>query len=140
MKGYESIFITAPDLSEESQKAIVEKIQNNIVKHGGDVVHYQLWGRRVLGYTVKKFSQGVYHMLYFTGSATVLDELQQQYRYSEEIIKFQTILVSDMDVEKEKFNELLKKNSILSDNRDSRRPNRPFVARSAAPETLTEEE
>ena len=107
MRGYECIVVTHPELSDESQKATVEKVHELIKKGDGTVIHYHLWGRRKLGYEVQKVNHGVYHLLYFTLPQEALSEIQQQFRYSDEIIKFQWVRVEDIEKENQRFLRIL---------------------------------
>lgn len=109
MEGYESIFITDPDLSEEVQAGVLEKIKNIISQKGGEVQQYHAWGRRRFAYLINKKTHGDYHLMYLTGGEDMLKELAQQYRFTEEIIRFQTIKVEDIQKESEFFLELCKK-------------------------------
>ena len=109
MKGYESVFITDPDLSEEALSGILDKLKNTVAHQGGAIQQYHLWGRRRLAYLINKKTHGVYHLLYITGNEDMLKELNQQYRFIEEILRFQTIKIEDIRLEYERFLELLHK-------------------------------
>ena len=109
MQGYESVFITDPDLSDEALTGVLDKIKNTVTHQGGEVQQYHLWGRRRLAYLIKKKTHGVYHLLYITGGEAMLKELTQQYRFTEEIMRFQTIRVENIQKESETFFELYHK-------------------------------
>ena len=111
MEGYESIFVTDPDLSQEVQADILDKIKKTVTQKGGEVHQYHLWGRRRLAYLINKKTHGDYHLMYLTGGNEMLKELVQQYRFTEEIMRFQTIKVADIQKESENFLELCKKES-----------------------------
>lgn len=111
MEGYESIFITDPDLSEEVQAGVLDKIKKTVTQTGGEVEQYHLWGRRRLAYLINKKSHGNYHLMYLTGGEEMLKELAQQYRFTEEIIRFQTVKVMDIQKESENFLELCQQES-----------------------------
>lgn len=106
MKGYEIIFITGPDLSDEDLSNILEKLKTIIPKYDGKLVHEFVWGRRRLAYQIRNNDYGVYHVWYITGSGTTIDELHRQFRYSDEVLRFQTIKVDDVDQEANYFSEL----------------------------------
>ncbi|MBF0277985.1 MAG: 30S ribosomal protein S6 [SAR324 cluster bacterium] len=109
MQGYESVFITDPDLSDEASAEVVEKIKNIVTTQGGEVHEYHPWGRRRLAYLINNKTHGVYHLMYITGGGEMLKQLTQQYRFTEEIIRFQTIRVENIQEESERFQELYKK-------------------------------
>jgi len=45
---------------------------------------------------------------YLQGTGAILDELQTQFRYSDEVLRFQTVKVDDLDQEAGFFSEMLK--------------------------------
>ncbi len=54
MQGYESVFITDPDLSEEALSGILDKVKNTVTHQGGAIQQYHHWGRRRLAYPINK--------------------------------------------------------------------------------------
>ena len=108
MIGYETVFITHPDLEEDVLKKSLKKFKDLIKKAKGKVVHEHLWGRRKMAYSIANQKYGVYHIWYLEGSGTMLDELQTQFRYSDEVIRFQTVRVEDLEEESNFFSEMLK--------------------------------
>ena len=108
MIGYETVFITHPDLEEDVLKTSLKKFKDLVKKAKGKVVHEHLWGRRKMAYSIANQKYGVYHIWYLEGSGTMLDELQTQFRYSDEVIRFQTVRVEDLEEESNFFSEMLK--------------------------------
>ena len=108
MIGYETVFITHPDLEEADLKKSLKKFKDIIKKGKGKLVHEYLWGRRRLAYQISNQNHGVYHIWYLQGSGAILEELQTQFRYSDEVLRFQTVKVDDLDQEAGFFSEMLK--------------------------------
>ena len=108
MIGYETVFITNPDLEEADLKKSLKKFKDIIKKGKGKLVHEHLWGRRRLAYQIANQNHGVYHIWYLQGSGAILEELQTQFRYSDEVLRFQTVKVDDLDQEAGFFSEMLK--------------------------------
>ena len=108
MIGYETVFITHPDLEEADLKKSLKKFKDIIKKGKGKLVHEYLWGRRRLAYQIANQNHGVYHIWYLQASGAILDELQTQFRYSDEVLRFQTVKVDDLDQEAVFFSEMLK--------------------------------
>ena len=108
MIGYETVFITHPDLEEADLKKSLKKFKDIIKKGKGNLVHEYLWGRRRLAYQIANQNHGVYHIWYLQGNSAILDELQTQFRYSDEVLRFQTVKVDDLDQEAGFFSEMLK--------------------------------
>ena len=108
MIGYETVFITHPDLEEADLKKSLKKFKDIIKKGKGKLVHEYLWGRRRLAYQIANQNHGVYHIWYHQATGAILDELQTQFRYSDEVLRFQTVKVDDLDQEAGFFSEMLK--------------------------------
>ncbi len=108
MIGYETVFITHPDLEEADLKKSLKKFKDIIKKGKGKLIHEYLWGRRRLAYQIANQNHGVYHIWYLQGTGAILDELQTQFRYSDEVLRFQTVRVDDLDQEAGFFSEMLK--------------------------------
>ena len=108
MIGYETVFITHPDLEEADLKKSLKKFKDIIKKGKGKLIHEYLWGRRRLAYQIANQNHGVYHIWYLQGTGAILDELQTQFRYSDEVLRFQTVKVDDLDQEAGFFSEMLK--------------------------------
>ena len=108
MIGYETVFITHPDLEEADLKKSLKKFKDIIKKGKGTLVHEHLWGRRRLAYQIANQNHGVYHIWYLQATGAILDELQTQFRYSDEVLRFQTVKVDDLDQEAGFFSEMLK--------------------------------
>ena len=108
MKGYETVFITHSDLEEEKLKKLLRKFKSLIKKVKGNLAQEYLWGRRKLAYQIENQDFGVYHVWYLTGSGTMLDELQKQFRFTDELLRFQSIMVEDVDEEARCFSDMRK--------------------------------
>ena len=87
---------------------ISPELQDLIKKAKGKLAQEYLWGRRKLAYQIANQDFGVYHIWYLTGSGTMLDELHKQFRFTDELLRFQSIMVEDVDEEALSFSEMLK--------------------------------
>lgn len=112
MKGYESIIIVDPNLSEEEQKTLLTKVEDLYKSNGGTVVSQATWGRRKLAYPVKKREYGIYHLLYLDEMPNALKAMETQFRFEDDIIKWQTVAIDDLDEEIQKFEKLKTEGTI----------------------------
>ena len=74
MNEYEILLLLDPDLPEEKQGEVVERVRTLIEQGGGTVDRHDAWGRRKLAYPIQKKEEGVYHLVSFTSEAETLDE------------------------------------------------------------------
>lgn len=112
MQGYETIVVLSPDLSQEQSDGLMDKFKKIISTEGGNVVHHNVWGRRKLAYEVKKREYGVYHLLYHDRTPTALRTLENQFRIEDEVLKWMSVAVEDVDVEHTAFERLKTEGTI----------------------------
>jgi small subunit ribosomal protein S6 len=112
MKGYEIIFILDPNTSDDGQKQILDKVKTTISGHGGEVVHEATWGRRKLAYPVGKREYGIYHLLYTNRTPSALKEAESQFRFSEDVLKWLSVAVEDVQKEFTDFERLKSEGSM----------------------------
>lgn len=87
MYDYEVALIIRPEVEEEGQEAIVERLSQILTADGGQVANVDRWGRRRLAYPIKKVSEGTYYFIQGQFSASVLPELDRNIRLSEDILR-----------------------------------------------------
>ena len=89
MTKYETMFILAPEQDDETYAAQVEKFKGIIEAEGREVTNINRMGRRKLAYEVrKKFREGYYVLFNYLGSPDVTDELERNFRISDEVIRY----------------------------------------------------
>lgn len=91
MIGYETTYITRPDVTEDGLKTFLEKIKGIIAAHGGQVVAVEDWGKRRLAYPIQKESRGYYTYLLYTGNNTLVAELERNLRINEQVLRFLSV-------------------------------------------------
>jgi len=102
MRKYETFFIVDPDLTDEVNTAIDEKIQGVVTSNGGSIVSYVPWGKKKLAYPVKKRTRGHYILMEFASGPELVAELERNMRLDERVLKFITVKLDDRyDPEKE---------------------------------------
>ncbi|MFP5212791.1 MAG: 30S ribosomal protein S6 [Acidobacteriota bacterium] len=102
MRKYETFFIVDPDLPDDVNAAVDEKIKNVVTSNGGQIISYTPWGKKKLAYLVKKRSRGLYVLMEYAGGSNLVAELERNMRLDERVIKFITVKLTDnYDPEKE---------------------------------------
>jgi len=95
MRKYETVFIADPDLQDKVRIELYEKVRNIITKEGGILTGFDEWGNKKLAYEIKKKLRGNYVCITYGGSGSLIKELERNFRLSDGVLKFMTILLSD---------------------------------------------
>jgi small subunit ribosomal protein S6 len=96
LRRYETIFIANPDLSEEDQNALQEKVRSIVASFKGEVVKLEDWGLRKLSYPIRKSSRGRYFLVdYLAEVPALIRELERTLRLNDGVLKFLTVKTSD---------------------------------------------
>lgn len=90
---YESVFIAAPNISEDSVSKLIGNFEEIISSNGGTLMTTDKWGRRRLAYNINNFSEGVYTIFEFEGNGDTVNELERRYRLAESVIRYLTVRV-----------------------------------------------
>lgn len=105
LRLYEGMFILTASLSEEAMKKAVDKLSSVIEEKGGEIHQVHDWGRRKLAYQINNHKQGHYFLLYFSFDPSALKEMNAEYLFNEDLIRYQT-LRADVVLEKLEFKPL----------------------------------
>lgn len=86
-RDYELGFILDPEVSEEQSKAILERIQQIVNNHDGEVVRINQWGRRRLAYPIRHKRDGFYVFFDMILTPETVSELDRNLRVTEEVLR-----------------------------------------------------
>ncbi len=86
LNSYETLFVIAPNLSEEDTKAIVEKF-TAIIAAEGNVESVKEWGKRRLAYPINDFTEGYYVLVNFNAKASLPLELERVFGITDGILR-----------------------------------------------------
>lgn len=86
MRHYEIVFLVHPDQSEQVN-AMVERYTKLIEEDGGKIHRLEDWGRRQLAYPIDKIHKAHYIMMNVECSAKALEELTENFRYNDAVIR-----------------------------------------------------
>lgn len=87
MKDYEGLFIIKPTVTDEAAKKLSTQIDTEITKNGGKVEAAEHMGKRGLGYSVKKYKEGIYYKVDFKIEPGKISELTKIYKLNEDILR-----------------------------------------------------
>lgn len=86
-RDYELGFILNPEVSEEQTQAILNRVEQIVATHGGQIVQVNKWGRRRLSYPIDHHRDGNYIFLDMILTPETVAELDRTLRVSEEVLR-----------------------------------------------------
>ncbi len=98
-REYETIYVMRPDVPREGAAKVAQRVQEVLQREGAKLTLVETWGRRELAYKVKKHRYGIYVYLKFIATGTTVSELERNFRLLDEVMKFQSILLGEVDGE-----------------------------------------
>jgi len=87
-RHYETLFVVKPTLTEEEIKTQIDNVKSILEKNGAEIAATFDWGMRKLAYEIDKNPRGYYYVIYYTAPSVLIKELERNFRYNEEIIRF----------------------------------------------------
>lgn len=92
MPIYETLTILHPDLAEARVKEVLTWMQQLVENGQGKVLQVEEWGMRDLAYRIQKQRRGYYVRLEYEATPAALQELERNFRLSEEVLRFLSIV------------------------------------------------
>lgn len=99
MAFYEHVVITRPDISPAQVDTFVEEVSEFLKGQGATVGKTEYWGLRNLSYPINKQRKGHYSLLNIDGPAGAVHELERRHRISDDVMRYMTIKVDELDDE-----------------------------------------
>ncbi len=87
MRSYEMMFILSPELGSEEVEAAKSKVADIIAQTKGELVNFDVWGRRRLAYEIKDFREGLYMLTHFKGTTETVNELDRVLKISDGFLR-----------------------------------------------------
>ena len=97
MAYYESVFIARQDVSSNNVEDLAGQLQQIVQDNGGQVTKTEHWGLKNLAYRIKKNRKGHYVLFNIDAPAEAVHELERNMRFNEDIIRFLTVKVDELD-------------------------------------------
>lgn len=99
MPLYEHIFLARQDVTSQQVEAMVETYKSIIEQNGGKVEKTEMWGVKSLAYRIKKNRKAHFTLFNIDAPAPALAEMERQMGISEDILRFMTIRVEELETE-----------------------------------------
>ena len=98
--GYETVFVTRAEMSDEALKALQDRVTGVISQFQGEVVLNEDWGKRKLAYPIRKESRGHYTYIAYQAKGEVVAEVERNLRLNEHVLRFLSVnLAKEFDAE-----------------------------------------
>ncbi len=104
--NFEIIMVADAKLTDEESQGVFGKFKEIVKNQGGEVKFESGWGRRKLAYEIDKKRHGIYQIMYIEGNGELIEELERQFGYDDNIIKFFVVAVDDLEKAKNDFEAL----------------------------------
>jgi small subunit ribosomal protein S6 len=86
-RDYELAFILNPEVSEEETRAILDRVEQIVATHDGQVVRVNQWGRRRLAYPIERHRDGFYVFIDMILTPETVTELERTLKVSEVVLR-----------------------------------------------------
>ena len=94
MMKYELALVLSAKIEDEERAAMVEKVQAMITTAGAAITNVDEWGKKQLAYEIQKMSEAYYYFIHFdTDNTDCPNEIEDQIRIMENVIRFMTVAV-----------------------------------------------
>jgi small subunit ribosomal protein S6 len=90
---YDLVLLLSTAASDEDRAKILTDIQSAVAAAGGSIERNQEWGRRPMTYSIDHQAEAEYHLLQFTGPATLLESLSHSLGIADSVLRFRIIKV-----------------------------------------------
>jgi small subunit ribosomal protein S6 len=99
MPLYEHIFMARQDVTPQQVEAMVDQYKGVIEQNGGSIEKTEMWGVKSLAYRIKKNRKAHFTMFNLNAPAPAVAEMERQMRINEDILRFMTIKVDELETE-----------------------------------------
>ena len=99
MPLYEHVFLARQDLSPQQVEELTSKFSAVITEAGGKVTKNEYWGLKSLSYRISKNRKAHMTLINVDAPSSALNEIERQERLHEDVLRYLTIRVEDLDLE-----------------------------------------
>ena len=100
MKSYEGVFIFPPEAASDARKVQLKNLEDLIGKFEGSVQQKTEWGKKPLGYPIKKFREGWVVVADFQMNPAGATEFRKMLELQEDLLKYMITVKQEGKAEK----------------------------------------
>lgn len=97
MPLYEHIVLARQDVSPQQVEEMTTQLTEVLSQGGGKVTKTEYWGLKSLSYRIRKNRKAHYTLFNIEAPAPAVAELERQERINEDIIRFMTVRVDELE-------------------------------------------
>lgn len=97
MPLYEHIVLARQDVSPQQVEELTTQLTEVLTQGGGKVTKTEYWGLKSLAYRIRKNRKAHYTLFNIEAPAPAVAELERQERINEDIIRFMTVRVDELE-------------------------------------------
>jgi small subunit ribosomal protein S6 len=97
-REYETVLIVRPRAARTDISTLVARVQQVLAERAARLLRVENWGIRVLAYSIKRESKGIYMYFRYIGGSDVVAELERNLRILDLVLRYHTVRV-DEDVD-----------------------------------------
>lgn len=91
---YEILYIIRPNIEETEKAALIERFDTILTDNGAEITESKDWSKRRLAYEIKKFQEGIYHIVKLTATnAAAINEFDRLSKINDNILRHMIIKV-----------------------------------------------
>ncbi len=87
MKSYDLVYIVRPDLDADAVKAVTDRMSQRITDQGGSIEAVDLWGKKRMTFTVKKYREGIFVHTRFAMDPRNVEEIRRAAALTEDVLR-----------------------------------------------------
>jgi small subunit ribosomal protein S6 len=91
-RDYETLFIIRPDLTEDNIEKEIATVRDMITGDGGSIISEEKWGKKRLGFPIKKHRYGYYALIRHTSDSQLVAKLTRRFELNETSLKAMTVI------------------------------------------------
>jgi len=87
VKSYDLVYIVRPDLDADALKAVTERMNQRIIDQGGTIEAVDVWGKKRMTFTVKKYREGIFVHTRFALPPNKVEEIRRAAALTEDVLR-----------------------------------------------------